>query len=248
MNGIAQTEAASRARGRARGLWWKGLCGVWMAALILAVFGWLGPAVNTEGQPMFTAGGHGAKAIFFHVPCAWLTFIAFLVGAFYAARHLLRGARPHAGLDDLKSATAMELGLLFSVLATVTGSLFSRNEWGAFWSWDPRQTSILVVLLILAAYGVLRGSVSDPSTRARLSSVYAVVALVPAFFLIWVLPRVMATLHEGPNQTIVGGMIGGNYRAVLYALALPAFLSLFVWLFQIRLRLLRLEERAAQGS
>ena len=63
---------------------------------------------------------------------------------------------------------------------------------------------------------------------------------VPGQFLIFVLPRIVQTLHEGPNNTVVGGQISGNYRLVLYLIVMPAFLALFVWLFQIRLRVMKL--------
>jgi len=194
--------------------------------------------------PSFSMEGHGAKAVFFHVPCAWLTFLTFLAAAWYAGRFLRKlGQSGWQAVreDDHKCAAAMELGLLFAVLATVTGMIFSNNEWGRYWSWDPRQTSILVVLLIFAAYLVLRGAVEDPEKRARLASVYALVSVVPGIFLIWVLPRIVPTLHEGPNTAVIGGGLGGNYRLVLYGLCLPAFLALFTWLFQLRLRVMKRE-------
>lgn len=229
------------------GLWWKLLCGLWTAGAILGAFLMVGPAVNRDGTPIFTMGGHGAKIIFFHVPCAWLATLAYIVGAIYAIKHL-RAARGRVAMDsDLKCAAAMELGFLFAVLATVTGSIFSHNEWGAYWSWDPRQTSILVILLIFAAYIVLRGAIAEPEMRARLSSAYALVAVVPGLFLIWVLPRIVETLHSGPNKAVVGGGLSGNYRLVLYGLALPAFLMLFTWMFQLRVRALKLLERHANG-
>jgi heme exporter protein C len=235
---------------RIPGFWWKLTTGLWMGLLIVAAFGYVGPVLD-GGRPMFTIGGHGAKAIFFHVPCAWLACLAYIVAAWYAG-HYLRTLRQRGPIksreDDFKCTAAMELGLLFAVLATITGSIFSHNEWGAYWSWDPRQTSILVVLLIFAAYLVLRGAIENPEARARLSSVYALVALVPGLFLIWVLPRIVPTLHEGPNRAVIGGGLGGSYRLVLYGLALPAFLALFIWLFQLRLRAMKVEARAQKSE
>jgi heme exporter protein C len=238
---MATTPAASRADAAARpairGLWWKLGTGLWMSLMVLAVYLVVGPA-SALPYP------EGGKTIFFHVPCAWLACLAYVVAAWYAVRYL-RGLREHGGraLDDLKCAAAMEVGLLFSIVTTITGSIFSKLEWTAYWSWDPRQTSILIILLIFAAYLVLRGAISDPQTRARLSSVYALVALVPGLFLIWVLPRIVLTLHSDANRAVVGGGLGGNYRLVLYGLALPAFLGLFTWLFQLRVRALKLETR-----
>jgi heme exporter protein C len=169
-----------------------------------------------------------------------------VVAAWYAVRFLKtlgKSGLPMSALDDMKCAAAMELGLLFSIFTTVTGSIFSQMEWGLYWSWDPRQTSILVICLIFAAYVVLRGAIAEPDKRARLCSVYALVAIVPGMFLIWVLPRIVFTLHGGANSAVIGGGLSGHYRMVMYGLALPAFLALFVWLFQLRVRLMRLEAR-----
>jgi heme exporter protein C len=222
-----------------------------MAIGILMAFLWVGPVLDNAGRPMFTMGGHGAKAFFFHMPNAWLATITYVTGAWYAIKYLqrARNADSTAGNDaDLKSAVSMELGLLFSFLAAVTGSIFAKNEWGAYWVWtDPRMVSILVIMLIYAAYLVLRGAIEDPDKRARLCAVYALVAVVPGLFLIWVLPRITQTLHEGANQGVVGGGLGGNVRIVLYTFVMPAFIGLFVWLFQLRLRLMRLESMAVSG-
>lgn len=215
-----------------RGIWWKLLTGLWMAATILAAYLKAGPA---EGFPF----PDGARIIFFHVPCAWFASLSYLLACGYGIaflRTLGRQGWEIAQRWDLRTSVSMELGFLFAALTTVSGSIFSRLEWGAYWSWDPRQTSILVILLIFAAYLVLRGAVTDPETRARLSAVYALVAVVPGTFLIWVLPRIVYTLHGDANRAVIGGNIGNNYRTVLYAFALPAFIGLFTWMFQLRLR------------
>jgi heme exporter protein C len=224
------------------GLWWKLLTGVLFVGLILASFLYVGPARG------FTMQGHGAKLIFVHVPCAWMTFLAYIVAGWYAARllaNLKRLGWAQCIHQDLQCAAAMELGFLFALLATLTGSIFSKNEWGAYWHWDPRQTSILIILLIFSAYLVLRGAVEDAERRARLTAVYALISVVPGTFLIWVLPRIVETMHSEANQAVVGGGLGGSYRLVLYGLSLPAFLLLFVWLFQIRVRSMNVERRLA---
>ncbi len=147
--------------------------------------------------------------------------------------------------SDFASAVAMELGLVFAALATVTGSIFSRNEWGAYWSWDQRQSSIVVILLIFAAYLVLRGAVIDERTRGRLCAAYALIAVAPGLFLVWALPRIAGfSAHEGANQAVVGGGLGPTYKLVLWAFMLPAFIGLFAWLHELGVRFKRLEERA----
>jgi heme exporter protein C len=199
----------------------------------------------------------GARIILIHVPCAWLSTLAYVVAAWHATVVVL--AARGGGVLELSRETmgsrwaradraceaSMELGLLFSVLTTATGSIFSRLQWGAFWSWDPRQTSIVVIMLLFGAYLVLRSAVIEPVVRARLTSAYAVLAVVPGLFLIWVLPRIVSTLHGDANNAVVGGGLDTQYRAVLYGLALPGFLGLYCWLMTLRLRVSRLEVQSA---
>ncbi len=152
--------------------------------------------------------------------------------------------------SDIKCSTAMELGFVFSILTTITGSIFAHTEWHSYWNWDPRETSIVILLLIFAAYLVLRGSVTEPDTRARLSSAYVLVSVVPGLFLLWIVPQIIeTTLHP---KTVMGGALEGNYRLVLYGLSLPAYLGVFIWLFQLKVRLekiaLRRSARSAETS
>lgn len=188
----------------------------------------------------------GARIVLVHVPCAWVACLMYLVAAGYAIvtfRHMQSGRTEGWTHADRGCATAMELGLLFSLLTTVTGSIFSRLQWGAFWSWDPRQTSILVIMFLFAAYLVLRGAVPDRQMKARLSSAYAILAVVPGLFLIWVLPRIVPTLHGEANQAVIGGGLDAQYRLVLYAFALPGLVCVCLWLQQLRMRLMKLEDR-----
>ena len=83
----------------------------------------------------------------------------------WSARYLWGGRQPR---HDRAAAVAIELGLLFGVLATVTGALWARIMWGAYWNWDPRQTSLLISLLFYTAYLALRSAIDDENTRGRL--------------------------------------------------------------------------------
>ena len=220
-----------------RGVAWKIWVGVWMGLAIVAGFLWVKPAVGG-----FVLGGQAAKIVFFHVPCAWLASAALIVAGVYAVKHLTGVRGSNVALEnDFKCAAAMELGFLFAVLATVTGSIFAKLQWGQYWVWnEPRMLSILIVLLIFAAYLVLRGSVEDQDKRGRLSAVYTLVSVVPLIFLLWILPRIVPSLHEGPNETFVKGQISSGFKIAMYGLSLPAYVGLFVWMFQLRLRTLKL--------
>ena len=153
--------------------------------------------------------GNFVRIIFIHIPCAWIGVLAFLVAAVYAWR-VLRGARNGAAAPaavaraDRLSARSAALGLAFTAVATVTGAIFSRLTWGAFWNWDPRQTTILCLLLIYAAYLALRSVTTDPERRARVSAVYALFSFLAVPFLVFVIPRFYFSLHPEPVLNAAG--------------------------------------------
>ncbi len=211
-----------------QGAWWKLGSGALMIFVIYGAF------FIAKGASGFGAGGDTARVMFFHVPSAVLSSVCYFVGMFYAVQYLFM--KQHTNLEtDAKSAISMELGFLFCLLATITGSIFAGIQWGTFWNWDPRETSIIIMLLLYAAYLVLRGAMSDkPFVRARISAVYALIALVPAQFLIWAVPRIMESNH--PTKVLQNpGNTSPDYRIVLYS-AFLAFTMVFIWMFQLRLR------------
>jgi heme exporter protein C len=202
---------------------WKWLLLPWLSAVILGAFLYAGEAKG------FVPGA--SRIIFFHVPQAMLAVVGFLVSMIYAVRYLRR----QRIRDDIRSETGAELGLLCCVLATVSGSLFAKVQWGSFWHWDPRESSIVVLMLIYGAYFALRASIEDPERRARLAATYAIFAFVTVPFLVFVVPRIPAlnSLHP-PNIWGPGGM-STDYRIVLYS-AFLGFGGVFGWMFGLAVR------------
>ncbi len=201
---------------------------VWMAAAIWGAFLGVGAAVGFAGD--------SSRIVFFHVPTAWVATVAFLVSCVASVMYLVR-RRPE---DDERAAAAAGLGLLGAILATVTGSLFAKVEWGAYWNWDPRQTSITMLLLIYAAYLALRAAIADPERRATLAAAYAILAFVTVPFLVFVVPRVYWSLHPdviaSPEPS--NRLDSAHLRVLLASLA--GFTGLFAWLFLISTRVARL--------
>ena len=183
-----------------------------------------------------------ARLIFFHVPTAWLSVMAFFTSMFYGILYLRR----RDPMDDISSSVAAGLGFLFCILATVTGAIWAKFNWGSFWNWDPRETSIFVLLLIYGAYFSLRSAVDVEEKRATLSSVYSIIAAVTVPFFIFVMPRIMTGLHPGAKGDpdgagpVVEFKMSPNMRVVFFA-SLIGFTLLFVWMFRLRVRAARLE-------
>lgn len=184
-----------------------------------------------------------AKIIFFHVPTAWLSVIAFLMSMIYGIKYLMK-----KNLDyDAKSNAALQLGMLFSILATVTGSIWAKFTWGAFWHWDPRETSIFILLLIYGSLFALRSAVENEDKRAQLSAVYSIIAFLTVPFFIFIMPRIMTGLHPGSaNDDTTGPVVdfrmNGNMQIVFY-LSLTAFTILYGWMWKIAYKSLIIKDK-----
>jgi len=178
-----------------------------------------------------------ARIIFFHVPMAWVTTIAFIVSLINGIRYLSKKDMNY----DLISASSAGLGLMFCILATVTGSIWAKFNWGSFWNWDPRETSIFVLLLIYGAYFALRSAVEGEEKRATLSAVYAIIAGITVPFFIFIMPRIIQGLH--PNEAIVSkGKISMNpTMLVIFLCSLAGFTALYFWMLNLKVRAEQLE-------
>jgi heme exporter protein C len=207
---------------------------VWLAAVIVAAFFYVNAAEGFIGE--------SSRIVFFHVPMAWIAVLAFLVSCIASVMYLRR----RDPRDDIRASVSAGLGLLFAVLATTTGAVFAKIMWGAYWNWDPRQTSITILLLIYAAYLALRGAVDDPERRASLSAVYAILAFVTVPFLVFVVPRIYWSLHPDTIINTRGtNEFDSRYTQVLMA-ALVGFTGLYVWLYTIGCRIEAIRQRRRQ--
>ena len=162
-------------------------------AIILAVIFFVPPVKGL---------GELAKIIFFHIPTAWTAVIAFFTSAFFAAKFL----RSQNFFYDELSARAAKLGFIFVMLATISGAIFSKLTWGAFWNWDPRQTTIFVLILIYGAYLTLRAAVINEKARARVSAIYSLLSVLTVPFLVFILPRMYFSLHPSPVLNSAGNL------------------------------------------
>jgi len=185
-----------------------------------------------------------AKIIFFHVPTAWLTVIAFFMALIYSIRYLKK-KNPD---EDAKAYAAAQIGMIFCVLATITGSIWAKFSWGSFWHWDPRETSIFILLLIYGAFFALRSAVEQEDKRATLSSVYLIISFLTVPFFIFIMPRIMTGLHPGSaddtnSGPVVDFKMNANMMLVFY-LSLAAFTILYFWMWKLNYKSIILNEKA----
>ncbi|MGC8915849.1 MAG: cytochrome c biogenesis protein CcsA [Thermoanaerobaculum sp.] len=211
---------------------------LWLVLVIWGAFFYAPAAAGFKGE--------SSRIVFFHVPQAWVAVLAFCVNLVASLRFLRRREL----LDDARAAAAARLGLLFAVLATVSGSLFAKVMWGSFWNWDPREVSIAILLLIYAAYFALRQAVHDPERRGTLAAAYAILAFVTMPFLVFVVPRIYWSLHPDTIISAQGSvrvqMDSRMFQVLLGSLV--GFTGLFWWLYSLEVRLARLQLRREQGG
>lgn len=175
------------------------------------------------------------KIFYFHMPVAIVSFIALAFGAYYGVRFLMtREAR-----FDTCSRAAMEIALLFVVFTMVTGDLWTRFEWGVWWTWEPRLTTYLILMLIVIAYFVLRNAVDDPERRAAYSGVISVIALVDVPICFMITRLIPSSVH--PVITREGGMAPDMALTVM--LVMVGMMLVAFALYRLRFRQLRLAER-----
>jgi heme exporter protein C len=205
----------------------KGIALIAMAALIVAAF--MVPPAKGFPEPDL------ARIIFFHLPCAFASTFFVLFGAYCSVRYLVSRSAEW----DFRAHAATEMAMTLATATMLTGILFSKVQWGAWWHWDPRQTSFLVVLLLLGAYFAIRMAYADEVMRARASATYSAVTLLPVLFLFFVFPRLPQVLQKSlhPSTTVQTGAFSPDYWAVV--------LGVFVVLMGYALHLYRLHVRAS---
>lgn len=210
---------------------------LWICAVIVGAFYYAPLAAKFIGQ--------SSRILFFHVPMAWTSFVAFFAAGCWSLLYLVRGRRRR---HDRAAAVAIELGLAFGVLATVTGSLWAKIMWGSWWNWDPRQTSIVVTLLFYGAYLALRDAIEDGEKRARLAAAYSALGLAVTPFFFFVMPRITYSLHPDP---VINGQAKINMEPRMFQVLLAgslAFTVLFFWMHDLQCRLDAQNERRTEGK
>jgi heme exporter protein C len=192
-----------------------------MAAVAIAAVVYVPPAAGF-------AHPEAARMVIFHVPCAMLAVVAYIISTVYAILYLTKNRSDL----DVKSAVSAEIGFGFTVLATISGMIFAGLEWGSAWNWDPRETTILMLMIVYAAYFALRSAVLVKTSRARISAVYNILACAIMPYFVFVLPRIFGGLHPSGTLTNSGGL-STEYRIVMSCAAL-GFLWLYVVVFRAR--------------
>jgi heme exporter protein C len=184
--------------------------------------------------------GLSDRIFYFHVPMAITAFVAFMTAGVWSVLFLLRGGRAD---HDRAAHAAVQLGLLFCILATVTGAMWAKTMWGAYWNWDPRQISIAFTMLFYFAYLALRGSILDLQARRVLAAAYATFGLILSPLLFFVAPRVVDSLHPQPLINREAKIDVDPPMLAVFLLSMSCFIALFYWMHDLNRRAMRLSEQ-----
>ena len=165
--------------------WWKWLCILLLFYTIIE--GFLVPV------PALAILHETIRNLFFHVTMWFAMLILMSSSLFYGLRFLKTN-----NLDfDIKSEECAKTGIFLGILGIITGSIWAKYTWGAWWVNDAKLNGAAAALLVYFAYLVLRGSVDDEAKRARIAAVYGVFAFTLMLVFVMVLPRMTDSLHPG---------------------------------------------------
>jgi len=185
------------------------------------------------------------RNLYFHVPM-WMGMLSvFVISVFYSVKYLNTGKEEY----DLAAVECVNTGLLFYSLGLITGMLWAKYTWGAFWSNDPKQNSAAIAFLLYCAYAVLRNSIDEEQKRAKISAIYNIFAFPIMVVLIMVLPRMTDSLHPGNGGNPAFGKLDmdNRMRVVLY----PAFIAwafIAIWIASLRYRIRLIEYKKNEIS
>ena len=133
----------------------------------------------------------------------------------------------------------MEISLVFVVCTMITGDLWERFEWGVWWTWEPRLTTYLILMLIVIAYFVLRNAIDEPERRGVYAAVIGIIAMVDVPICFMVTRLIPSSVH--PVVLREGGMSGDMGMTV--AVCLAGLMLVGFALYRFRFRQVRLQER-----
>ncbi len=202
------------------------------AVLAIAATVWLGLWVT----PPDVVQGNLVRLVYIHPAVAWVAlYLAFGLAALSSLLYLWR--RTRSLFWDRLAAASVEVGVVFTALTLITGSIWGRATWGVWWTWDARLTSTALLLIMFLGYLAVRRIPADPHIRARRCAVAGLVAFVDVpivhFSVIWwkTLHQKATVLNANLTPTIHGSM------AWTMLLGFVAFSLLFAWMVILRYRI-----------
>jgi len=177
------------------------------------------------------------RCLYYHVPMWFSMMLLFGISAWHSLMILLRKEWNRS--DRVYAMNAV--GLLLGILGIITGMVWAHNAWGKFWSWDIKQTTSAICLFMYAAYFFLYAGVRDEMQKIRLTSAYNLFCFAMMIPLLFLIPRMMDSLHpgNGGNPAFAQDDLDNTMRLVFYP-AVVGYMLLSYWIAQVYYRVIRL--------
>ncbi len=192
--------------------------------------------------PLEVMMGAVQRVFYFHVATAWVGMLGFMVSAIAGIIYLRSGDLKW----DVAGFAAIEISLVFFLVAIIMGSIWARPIWNTWWTWDPRLTTAAIVELIFAAYLLLRQGVDDPERRARFAAIYAIFGSI-SVPLTFISIRLLRTIHPvvigNAEAAAQGGFNMDDPMRTAFFFSLAAFTVFFADLLWHRVRLGNLQNK-----
>jgi len=205
--------------------WWKILCFLLVGFTVTGGFLMPVPRLDILNETI--------RNLYFHVPMWFTMILLFAIASYYSIKFLRTGDLQ----DDVYAVQFTYTGIFFSIIGLLTGMEWAQFTWGAAWSNDPKELGTAMSMLIYFAYSILRSGLKDDEKKARISAVYNVFAFAMLIPLIFVLPRMVDSLHpgNGGNPAFKQYDLDKYMRMVFYPAVIGWFL-LGLWIATLKTR------------
>jgi heme exporter protein C len=209
--------------------WWKIIAIVLLVYTIVAGF--------LTDVPRLAILHESIRNLYFHVTMWFTMIIVMLVSLIYGIKYLGSQKAEH----DIVAEETAKTGVVFGILGLITGSVWAKFTWGAWWVNDAKLNGAAATLLVYFAYLLLRSSIEDHEKRARISAVYSIFAYSMMIVFIMILPRLTDSLHpgNGGNPGFNTYDLDNTMRMVFYP-AIIGWVLLALWIAEVRVRIHKL--------
>lgn len=210
--------------------WWK-----WLSILLVFYTIIAGFLIDVPRLPILH---ESIRNLFFHVTM----WFAMLIMMFASLKHGITYLRNGKIDDDIKAEKCVQSGIFLGILGILTGSVWAKFTWGAWWVNDAKLNGAAATMLVYLAYIILRGSMEDEHKRARISAVYSIFAFTLMIVFVMILPRLTDSLHpgNGGNPGFGAYDLDSRMRIVFYP-AIIGWTLLIAWITEIRIRIKRIQ-------
>lgn len=183
--------------------------------------------------------GNIQRIFYFHMGAVWVATIAFTVVFIASIQYLRKESR----FWDILALSSAEIGVLFTTLTIITGSIWAKPVWGTWWTWDPQLTTTFILWILYVAYLMLRSATSSNLKQAKFAAVFGIIAFID-------LPLVYLSvrLMRGISPVVFGGRGGGIAPRMMFTLVacLITFTILYIVLLKQRMNVEEMKDEVAR--